>query len=60
MNTLNSSELYSITVLGAFVIGGLALNGMASAVVVGSLIAAATLIATYIPKLLQNAGFSWK
>ncbi|MBU2968665.1 hypothetical protein KO527_04765 [Pseudoalteromonas sp. C2R02] len=48
MNSLNSSELYSTTALGVFVIGGLALNGMASAVAVGSLIAATTLIATYI------------
>ena len=50
MNTLNSSELYSTSILGAFVIGGLALNGMASAVAVGSLIAATTIITTYLCK----------
>ncbi|SFD10759.1 hypothetical protein [Pseudoalteromonas denitrificans] len=47
MNTLTSSELYSTSVLGVFVIGGLALNGMASAVAFGTLIAAAAIATTY-------------
>jgi hypothetical protein len=47
MNVSSNSELISTSVFGVMVLSVLAINGMASAVVIGTVIAASVMTATY-------------
>lgn len=47
MNVSSNSELISTSVFGVMVLSVLAINGMASAVVIGTAIAASVVAATY-------------